>query len=164
MLKPSDIESVLFDQVELGYSPNEVDVFLEQITQDYRELFRSNIEYKDKLEILTESLDYYRSSERNLQSSIAVAEQSAKNTRDEAVVKAKNIEKEAEVYATEIVRKTKNELYFMEQRVDELRARYDLMRNKFKALLVTELDLIEKTDTFFNNDEDEISTTNNMEV
>ena len=49
MIRPSDIEDKEFKKVAVGYSPEEVDRFLDEICVDYEQLFRENREMKMKL-------------------------------------------------------------------------------------------------------------------
>ena len=47
MIRPSDIEDKEFKKVAVGYSPEEVDRFLDEICVDYEQLFRENREMKE---------------------------------------------------------------------------------------------------------------------
>ncbi len=49
MIRPSEIEDKEFKKVAVGYSPEEVDRFLDEIYVDYEQLFRENRELKMKL-------------------------------------------------------------------------------------------------------------------
>lgn len=49
MIRPTDIEEKEFKKVAVGYSPEEVDRFLDEIYVDYEQLFRENREMKMKL-------------------------------------------------------------------------------------------------------------------
>ena len=55
MIRPSDIEDKEFKKVAVGYSPEEVDRFLDEICVDYEQLFRENREMKMKLNNLSNS-------------------------------------------------------------------------------------------------------------
>ncbi len=53
MIRPSEIEDKEFKKVAVGYSPEEVDRFLDEIYVDYEQLFRENRELKMKLNNLS---------------------------------------------------------------------------------------------------------------
>ncbi len=47
MLTPLDIDNKKFSRSMRGYSVEEVDDFLEELTNDYERLYRENAEYKE---------------------------------------------------------------------------------------------------------------------
>ena len=50
MLTPLEIENKTFNkQVVNGYSTNEVHEFMTTLLKDYEQLYKENIEYKDKI-------------------------------------------------------------------------------------------------------------------
>lgn len=148
MIKPSDIETKDFKKVALGYSADEVDQFLDEILVDYEKLYTESIELKDKIGILNESVDYYRSIEKTLQNTLILAEKTAEETRESAITRGEQIQKEAELSAAEILRTSKNKLFEIEHEISKLKSQYELMRTRVKLLLYAEIELIDKNDVF----------------
>ena len=56
MLTPLDIEKKKFSKKINGYSVEEVDDFLDELTLEYERLYRENAEYKEQLEQLRDSI------------------------------------------------------------------------------------------------------------
>ena len=60
MLTPLDIENKKFSkQMMNGYSVEEVDDFLDELTEDYEKLYKEVSDSKNKLEELTEAMKEY---------------------------------------------------------------------------------------------------------
>jgi DivIVA domain len=60
MITPLDIENKEFKKGLRGYNENEVDSYLDEIKKEYENLYRENIELKDKLNALTEQIKRYK--------------------------------------------------------------------------------------------------------
>lgn len=67
MLKPSDVAECTFHTKHFnGYDTEEVDNFLDQITEDYTQLYRENAVLKSKMKVLVEKINEYRSAEEGM--------------------------------------------------------------------------------------------------
>lgn len=67
MLTPSDVAECTFHTKHFnGYSTEEVDNFLDQITEDYTQLYRENAALKGKMKVLVEKINEYRSAEEGM--------------------------------------------------------------------------------------------------
>lgn len=148
MIKPSDIETKDFKKVALGYSADEVDEFLDEILIDYHRLYKERVDLKDKIDILNQDLDYYRSIEKSLQKTLALAEKKAEEIKEAAELEKQEIEKQAQIKAEEIIGNTKQKLSSMEAEISRLVNQYELMKKRVKLLLYAEIDLIDKTNVF----------------
>ena len=94
MLTPVEIKQKTFKS-GIGYSKEEVDSFLEEVASAYEELYKQNVEYKDKINMLNEGLQHYKTIEASLQKALILAEKTADDTIKSAEEKAKNIEQDA---------------------------------------------------------------------
>ena len=75
-----------------GYKAIQVDEFLEEVSRDYEKIYRNNNELREKVVALTENLNHYRSIEESLKKALILAEQTSKETIENANKKAKNIQ------------------------------------------------------------------------
>ena len=57
MLRPIDIQNKEFEKKLKGYNCDEVDDFLDVVIQDYELLCKENQTLKDKIGLLTETVD-----------------------------------------------------------------------------------------------------------
>ena len=75
MLTPLDIENKKFSkQMMNGYSVEEVDDFLDELTADYEKIYKEVAEAKNKIEDLQESMEKYKNIEGTLQNTLVKME------------------------------------------------------------------------------------------
>ena len=97
MLTPLDIENRKFKKGIFGYSSEEVDEFLDKIIENYEALYKENIELKDKIGVLNEGIQHYKTIEDTLKNTLMVAQTTSEDIKKNAYGKAENIIKEAEL-------------------------------------------------------------------
>ncbi|MBR6640970.1 MAG: DivIVA domain-containing protein, partial [Clostridia bacterium] len=89
MLTPLEIENKTFGkQVVNGYSTAEVHEFMATLLRDYEQLYKENIEYKDKIEMLNQGIQHYKSIEDTLQNALIVAQGTAESVKQNAKAEA----------------------------------------------------------------------------
>ena len=111
MLTPLEIENKTFNkQVMNGYSTNEVHEFMNALLKDYETLYKENIEYKDKIAVLNQGIQHYKSIEDTLQNALVVAQGTAESVKQNAKVEADNILRQAEINATKSVDEIKKQI------------------------------------------------------
>ena len=104
MITPLDIENKTFSkQIVNGYSTQEVHEFMSELLKDYERIYKENIEYKDKVAVLNQGIQHYKSIEDTLQNALVVAQGTAETVKQNAKVEADNILKEAELNAMKSV-------------------------------------------------------------
>ncbi len=148
MIEPNEIETKEFKKVAVGYSPEEVDGFLDDIYVDFEGLYRKNIELQDKIGMLSQDTERYHSIEKSLERTLHLAEQAAEETKEMARMAAEQIEKEAKLQAEEILSVARAKSFELEQEIARLENRYELMRTRVKLLLYAEIELIDKNEIF----------------
>lgn len=145
MIKPIDIETKDFKKVALGYSTEAVDDFLDDILVDYEMLYTENVELKDKLSILNESVDYYRSMEKTMQNTLALAEKRVQEAKEAAEKEAELIEKKAQNQVSDLLRESQEYLNRVELKISQMEERYELIKRKIRLLLNDELEILNKS-------------------
>ena len=143
MLTPVEIQNKTFKSGGLGYDKKEVEAYMHDISRNYEELYRQNLELKDKVSVLTEGIQYYKSIEKTLQKALVLAEKTADNKIAASEKGAKRIEKEARVKANIIVSDAKNELNRLHSQTVQLLEQYEKYRLQFKNLARTQMELID---------------------
>lgn len=142
MITPLDIESKKFKKVPVGYASLEVDKFLEEILHDYERIYKENIEFKDKINMLNEGISYYKSMEETLKSTLVLAEKTAEETKSAAYAKSEQIKREAEIRASELMQSSQKEINRLNQKIDFLKNQFEISKLKIKQLLVAELEMV----------------------
>ncbi len=151
MITPLDIENKKFSkQMMNGYSVEEVDDFLDELTADYSKNYKEANELKAKVEELTKNLEHYKAIEQTLQSTLLMAQTTAEDVKKVAQQQADQIindakgaaEKQANVLDSEIIAKKKE--------LEDVKKQFDIYKAKMEALLISQLELlkdINKEDT-----------------
>ena len=109
MLKPKDINEVQFSKSFKGYDPDEVDKFLDKVTEDYAQLFRENAELMNKIEVLAAKLTEYKNAEENIRAAKEKVYRMAQELASKAKAEAAQIEREARERAERIVIEAKRQ-------------------------------------------------------
>lgn len=145
-LTPLDIESKVFTKSLGGYSTHDVKNFVREVLVNYEQLYKENIELRDKINLLNEGIQYYKTIEDTLQNTLILAEKTAEETKAAARKRAEQIEKEAEIKAQGIVNDAKNEIYKINKKREELIKQYDASKIQVKHFLKAQLEMTEKNE------------------
>lgn len=142
MITPIDIQARNF-KTGMGYSKADVDAFFQTLTTDFEALYRENLELKDKINILNDGINHYKSIEKSLQKALVLAEQTAEDTISSAKANATVIEQEAVLKAQSIVADAKIELDHIHAKTIELIQQYEKYRAQYKSLAKAQMELLD---------------------
>lgn len=143
MITPIEIQNKSFKSGGLGYDKKDVDGFLREVLRSYEQIYRENMELSDKVAVLSEGIQYYKTIEKTLQKALVLAEKTAEDTKAAALEKAKAIEKEANTRSQLIVADAKNELDQIHYQTIQLIQQYEKYKCQFKNLAKVQMELIE---------------------
>lgn len=143
MITPIEIQSKTFKSGGLGYDKKDVDGFFREVLRSYETVYRENMELSDKVSVLTEGIQYYKTIEKTLQKALVLAEKTAEDTKTAAEEKAKSIEREARTRSQLIVADAKNELEHIHNQTIQLVQQYEKYKLQFKKLAEAQMELIE---------------------
>lgn len=141
MLTPVDVQNKVY-KGGIGYDKKEVDIFMSMIANDYSELYRSNVELKDKITTLSESLQHYRSTEDSMQKALTISEKTAEETVNAAQDKARQITLEAEKKAEALIADAKEELANTKEEINRLKQLHNNYKQQCIAVLQSQLKLM----------------------
>lgn len=145
MLTPLEIENKTFGkQVVNGYSTAEVHEFMATLLRDYEQLYKENIEYKDKIEMLNQGIQHYKSIEDTLQNALIVAQGTAESVKQNAKAEADNIVKQAELAANQSVEEIKKQISAKEIQYADTRKQFDVYKAKMESLLISQLEMLKE--------------------
>ena len=141
MLTPIDVQAKTFKS-GMGYSKADVDTFLTNLYSDYETLYRENMELKNKMSLMNESLNRYKGIEKSLQKALVLAETTSEETIASAKTNAAVIEQEARVKAEAILADAKSELENIHSTTLELLQKYESYKAQYKALAMAQVELL----------------------
>jgi len=140
----------------------EVDEFLNLIIEGYEKLYKENIDSRDKITLLSQSINQYRAMEQTLQNTLVVAQSAGEQVQRNASEKAANIINEAETKAHKIINNAHEEVTKLTYKYDDIKRGVDIYRAKMISLLDSQLDMLKNVkaseDTIFS------SPTENQEI
>ena len=105
MFTPQQIEQIAFGtQAFGGYNMQQVDEFLEPLTEDYVTLYKENALLKSKMRVLVGKLEEYRKNEASMKEAVVEAQNTCDKMVREAEVKCAQMLAAANTTATENAR------------------------------------------------------------
>lgn len=141
---PNDLQNITFKKTFMGYSEDVVNDVLDKVIEDYSAYIRENIELKDKLALLNEGLQHYKTIEESLQNTLLVAQQTGEDIKKNAYEKAENIVKEAEVRSQKIINDANQEVIKIKFEYEDMRKRLHIFKSKSETLLLSQLEVIKQ--------------------
>ncbi len=140
MLTPQEVQEKKFVKAVFGgYDMITVDEFLEKLTEDYTALFKENTVLKNKLKVLVDTVEEYRTVDESMRRALLGAQKIAKDMVAEAQVKANEIMesacKSAETRKAEIEDSLASEFRKLEAARQQTARFIDSMRTSFSKQL-----------------------------
>lgn len=129
-----------------GYNKKQVDEFVEMVVKEFEVYYRENLELKDRITVLNESLKNFKAMEDALQNTLLFAQNTAEDITKNAKQKADTVLEEARVNATAIINEANIKKGETEQKIEELQNQYKIFKAKYESLLQAELGLLGEFD------------------
>ena len=143
MLTPLDIENKKFSkQMMSGYSVDEVDEFLDEITADYEKLYKESAEAKNKIEDMQEDMAKYKNIENTLNNTLIMAQTAADDVKNLAKQQAEAILNEAQANAKQSVAELEQDIVMKQKELEELQKQFDVYKAKMESLLISQLEVL----------------------
>lgn len=163
-MTPVDIETMEFKKSAFGYSVDEVDSFLDKVIAEFEKLYRENAKLRDRIENLVEAVRYFQNMEDTIRNSIVRAEKNAEETKKLAEEQADQIIKNAEERAENVLQNTRIEQSKLRSEIVSLKSQYEGLRESLKALLETQIKMLDiHSEEFENIITNDINTENTEE-
>ncbi len=143
MITPLDIENKKFSkQMMNGYSVEEVDDFLDELTLDYAQNYKEVAELKSKIEKVEKDLEHYKMIESTLQNTLVMAQTAAEDVKNAAKQQADQIVNEARGTAQKQASDLDNEIITKKKALEDIKKQFDVYKAKMESLLISQLELI----------------------
>ena len=145
MYTPLDIENKKFSkQMVNGYSVEEVDDFLDELTIDYEKIYKQVGEATKKASDMEEELKKYKNIENTLQNTLVMAQTTADEIKELAKQQADQIVKEAQGTAKQEVIEIEQSIVTKRKELEDLEKQIDVYKAKMESLLISQLELIKE--------------------
>lgn len=161
MVTVKEIDSRMFEQAKPGYKPEEVDEFLKEISDSFKQLQAENAEKDKKMSFLVETVKKYKADEDAIKETLIYAQKQAKEITAEAQQKAEQIIAEANLRSDEIIGSTG-------QRKEKEQAAYEKLKKEVADFRSKLLEMYRDHLSLINNipdlDEDSIKAAEDIAV
>ncbi len=142
MLTPQDIETKVFKKSFHGYAVEEVEQFLQEISESYERLYKENLVANDRIAMLSDAVRQYKSMEDTLQNALSVAKQDGEERRQDANTQAEDILKNAQAQASQMLSHSAQEVARVTYQYEQMKRSVEVFRAKVVSLLHAQLDII----------------------
>jgi len=111
MMTPQEVASRAFPRAKLGgYNMSQVDDFLDLLTEDYTTLYNDNAILKNKLKVLSDTIEEYRATDSAMRKTLLAAQKMADGMVADAEAKKASLVRDAEAAARQRVNELKAEI------------------------------------------------------
>jgi cell division initiation protein len=141
-LSPLNIKKQEFNKSFRGYDVEEVKTFLEKLANEYDEILKENESLKKQLEESTSQLSEFRKIEKSLQDTLLKAQDNASKSIESTRKQSALMLKEAEIKASQMIEKAKEQADEIRNAIIKLRDERDLIIAKLRAIINTQTQLL----------------------
>jgi cell division initiation protein len=142
---PNDLQNITFKKAIIGgYNEDAVNEVLDKAIEDYSAYIHENIELKDKINVLNEGVQHYKTIEDSLQNTLIVAQQTSEDIKKNAYEKAENIAKEAELKAQKLINDANQEVVKIRFEYEDMRKKLYIFKSKAETLLLSQLEILKQ--------------------
>ncbi|SHJ60522.1 cell division initiation protein [Clostridium cavendishii DSM 21758] len=139
-LTPMEINNKEFKRGLRGYNAEEVDEFLDEIVENYEELYKENSVLKERLTALNEKVDHYAKIESTIQNTLLLAQNTAEQAKATAQKESDMLIKNANETAQKILDKAHNDVIHINDEYDRVKQEFVKFRAKFRNFMNTQLE------------------------
>lgn len=140
-MTPLDIRNKTFRKGVRGYQCEEVEKFLETVSQEFETVYAENFELREKTKGLEAEISHYRQLENTLQQTLVFAQQTAEEVKQAARHEAELLLREAEQEKQNKVSEAQKRWDEIQEEIQGLMRNRDLLRTQLKSFLLAHLDL-----------------------
>jgi cell division initiation protein len=138
-----------FKKVLRGYSPEEVDEFLDKIAEDYEVLYKENSSQNEKLSNVQEKIDHYNKMENTIQNTLILAQNASEQARENAKKESELILKNANESAQRIIDKAHSDVIQITDEFERMKQEFCKFRTKFRSFMESQLEMFDDMEKEF---------------
>lgn len=138
-----EITNKEFKRTIRGYSPDEVDEFLDKIAEDYENLYKDNSTLKEKLSNIEDKIEHYNKMESTIQNTLLLAQNAAEQARENAKKESELIVKNANDTAQRIIDKAHHDVLQITDDFERMKQEFCKFRTKFRSFMESQLEMFD---------------------
>ncbi len=139
MITPLDIQNKVFKRSFWGFKPKDVNAFLTDMINDYEKMYKENIEYKDKIGMLSDQIRQYNTMEETLKSTLLIAQKTAEEVGLNARNKADVIIENAEDTGKHIIQQAREDVRDIKEEYEHLKKEIYIFKTRYESFMKAQL-------------------------
>lgn len=148
-LTPMDINNKEFKKSLRGYNPDEVDEFLDQVVDSYEELYKTNVQLKEKLQDMNEKVEHYADIESTIKNTLLLAQNAAEQAKASAKQESELLVKNANETAQKILDKAHNDVLVINEEYDKVKQEFIRFRTKYRNFMTVQMDTFDALEKIY---------------
>ena len=148
-LTPMDINNKEFKRGLRGYNAEEADEFLDEVVENYEEMYKENSNLKEKLANLNEKIEYYSKIETTIQNTLLLAQNAAEQAKSSAKKEAELMVKNANETAQKILDKAHNDVIQINDEYEKVKQEFIKFRAKYRNFMNTQMETFDALEKDF---------------
>jgi cell division initiation protein len=161
-LTSMDINNKEFRKCLRGYDQEEVDEFLDQISENYEAVYKENSTLKEKIAVLNEKLEHYAKIEATIQNTLILAQNASDQAKQSAKKEAELILRNANETSQKIIDKSNSEVIKITNDYDKIKQEFIKFRSKYRNFMSTQMDMFNDLEMDFEKNYN-VATTKDIE-
>lgn len=132
-----------------GYNKSDVNAFVEEVIKEYESILNKLKSSTREMEYLNKELNKYKELEKTLGDTLLVAQEASLNAQKSAMAESKLIVEDAKNNASKIVNNSLIKAQNIEKEAEELKRKVISYKRRFIAMIQTQLDDVNSFDDKF---------------
>ena len=129
-----------------GYNKTDVNSFVSEVINEYENILQKLRESTKEIEYLNKELERYKTIEKSLHDTLLVAQEATANAQKAAINEGRLIIEDAKANASKIVNNSLIKAQNIEREAEELKRKVVSYKRRFVSLLESQMDDIDKFD------------------
>ena len=146
MIMPIDIQNKEFARKLKGYDCDEVDDFLDEVIVGYQTLLKENQSLKNKIGVLTKTVENYKSLESSLTKSVDMAKQTANDIKTGAKSEAQMIINNAKLDASRLAKQIDDEHIRRHNDMLKIKSETEMYKARVKSMCESLIKVLDDID------------------
>lgn len=134
-LTPMDISNKEFKRGFRGYDSEEVDEFMNEIIENYEDIYKENSRLKENLSRINEKLEHYVKIENTIQNTLLLAQNAAEQARESSQKESELLIRNANETAKKILDKAHNDVVSINDEFETVKQEFIKFRAKFRNFM-----------------------------
>jgi cell division initiation protein len=138
-----DINNKEFKKGLRGYNADEVDEFLDQVSEEYEIMFKENSTLKEKSVFLEEKLEHHVKIESTIQNTLVLAQNAAEQAKISAQKESESIIRNANDSSQRILDKANESVLKINDEYEKTKQEFAIFRTKFRSFMNCQIDMFD---------------------